>query len=189
MTAPAVEARAGNWMQTFTGKAYWPWDPRPEEVDIIDIAHHLSMIVRYTGAVRQFYCVAEHSVHVSYLVPRQHALYGLLHDAPEAYINDLNRPIKHGPEMGPYRRLERINWRVIAPKFGLTVVPPPEIKIADDGICLIEKRALLRPSPLSHGWPEVELPNASSVQIQGYLPFLAEQLFMRRYYELTDGRQ
>lgn len=73
-------------MQTFSGALYWPMDPRPEDVNILDIAHSLSMQCRYTGHVSKFYSVAEHSVHVSNIVPKELAMCGLLHDATEAYL-------------------------------------------------------------------------------------------------------
>ena len=49
--------RIGDWISTFSGKQFWPCDPRPEEIDIADIAHHLSNLCRFTGAVKSFYCV------------------------------------------------------------------------------------------------------------------------------------
>lgn len=59
--------RAGDWMQTFTGRQFWPMDPRPEDLDILDIAHALSLLCRFGGHCQRFYSVAEHSVHVSTL--------------------------------------------------------------------------------------------------------------------------
>src|SRR5258708_302056 len=86
--------RRGNWMQTYTGRAYWPADPRAEDVCIEDIAHALSLLCRYTGHCKRFYSVAEHSILISQVVPPEYAFFGLMHDAQEAYINDLARPIK-----------------------------------------------------------------------------------------------
>src|SRR5690606_5290032 len=89
LSAPAYEPRLGDWMQTFTGRAVYPLDLRPDDIDIQDIAHALSMQCRYAGHTRQFYSVAEHSVHVARWC-RQYgpaaALEGLLHDATEAYL-------------------------------------------------------------------------------------------------------
>lgn len=59
---PYAPARVGDWMQTYTGLAFWPLDPRPEEINIDDISHALSMQCRYAGHCRTFYSVAEHSV-------------------------------------------------------------------------------------------------------------------------------
>ena len=60
-----LEQRKGDWMQTATGGVFWPVDPRPEDVEIEDIAHALSLICRYCGHVREFYSVAQHSVLVA----------------------------------------------------------------------------------------------------------------------------
>ena len=82
---PLSTSRNGDWLQTFTGKAFFPLDPRPEEMDIFDIAHALSNLCRYGGHCNKFYSVAEHSVLVSILCRlyygEQVALQGLLHDA------------------------------------------------------------------------------------------------------------
>lgn len=96
-----------HWIQTFLGKPFWPLSPRPEDIDIRDIAHALAMTCRFTGHSQKFYSVAEHSVRVSRIVPAQFALHGLLHDASEAYLCDLSRPIKHGSTLGAeYCRIE-----------------------------------------------------------------------------------
>lgn len=98
MTAPVpaagiVDKRRGDWMMTYSGRAFWPLDPRADEIDPLDIAHALSMLCRYGGHVRRFYSVAEHCVLMSHAVAPEHALWALLHDATEAYMVDLPRPI------------------------------------------------------------------------------------------------
>ena len=66
----------GNWILTYSGKKFWPMAPRAEDLDIVDIAHALSNNCRYTGHVRKFYSVAQHSVLASQLVPEEHAMKG-----------------------------------------------------------------------------------------------------------------
>ena len=65
-----TDGRKGGWIQTYTGRQFWPMDPRSHEVFIEDIAHSLSMMCRYAGHCERFYSVAEHSIllarHVSY---------------------------------------------------------------------------------------------------------------------------
>jgi len=83
-----------NFITTYTGKKFHYLNPSLGEVDIIDIAHHLSLKCRFIGACKQFYSVAEHCVRVSYILSPELQLSGLLHDATEAYIPDIPRPIK-----------------------------------------------------------------------------------------------
>lgn len=98
------------WIQTFTGRAFPVGDPLISDFCLPDIGSHLSRLNRYTGAIHpEQYSVAEHSVRVAYylraLVAREqntrdvHILTaafraGLMHDAHEAYLNDLNSPLK-----------------------------------------------------------------------------------------------
>lgn len=73
----------GDWMQTYTGRRFWPLDPVAGDIEIMDIAHALSNQCRYAGHTRFHYSVAQHSVQVSENVAPEHALWGLLHDAPD----------------------------------------------------------------------------------------------------------
>lgn len=176
-----MNARAGHWMQTYTGRAYWPMDPRADEVDIIDIAHSLAMQCRYTGHVDRFYSVAEHSVLVSRLVPPRLALMGLLHDAAEAYLTDIARPVKQ--HLANYRDIEFMNWKAIAMEFALPVEMPPEIHQADRRVLAAEMRALMKPRPFAEQWPECDVEPAD-VAILCWSPTLAEFHFLRRFAEI-----
>src|SRR5690554_7094997 len=92
------------FIQTYTGRRFYPLDPNPADVCIEDIAHALSRITRFNAHINaEWYSVAEHSVHVSRIVPPEYALAGLLHDASEAYIADVSRPVKHTDMMAGYR--------------------------------------------------------------------------------------
>jgi uncharacterized protein len=100
-----------DWILTYTGKHFFPLEPNCEDIDILDIAHALSNICRFTGHCREFYSVAQHSVMVAELLWNQHldyemALAGLLHDASEAYLIDVARPVKHSPDFEFYRTAE-----------------------------------------------------------------------------------
>lgn len=91
--------RNSDWIQTFTGRKFWPLEPRAEDVCIEDIAHALSMKCRFTGHCREFYSVAQHSVLVSEVVAAMGGdadlqLCGLMHDSAEAYLPDVASPIK-----------------------------------------------------------------------------------------------
>ena len=105
------EPRRGNWARVVSGGRFYPLDPRPEEIHIGDIAHALSNVGRFGGHTIRFYSVAQHSVLVSKLLgeaghPPDTILRGLLHDAAEAYIGDMIRPLKLSPEMDPFRAAE-----------------------------------------------------------------------------------
>ena len=94
------EPSNNDWLQTFTAKRFYPMAPRSEDVDIRDIAHGLSQICRFSGQCRDFYSVAEHSVivagQVALKAPSDYwqQLRALLHDASEAYLLDIPRPVK-----------------------------------------------------------------------------------------------
>lgn len=153
--------RLGDWMATFSGRQFWPLDPRPEEIEAADIAHHLAMKCRYGGAAREFYSVAQHSVLVSEAaeaeclaqrVPFDEAveiaLFALLHDMPEAYGPDVVSPIK--PAFPQWREMERAIMAAAVRKFGLNPalieVPAARmVKRIDQAIRWDEAQALMHP--------------------------------------------
>jgi hypothetical protein len=139
--------RKGDWMLTAGKRKYYPMDPRTDEAHIDDIARHLSLICRYNGALNDFYSVAQHSVLVSRILPDHLKLWGLLHDAAEAYCQDIIRPIKRG--LVGYKEIEELNERCIAEKFDLPYPIPQEVKEADDKILVTEWRDLRgQPEPV-----------------------------------------
>jgi len=115
---------------TYTGRKFYPLDPRPEDVDITDIAHALSHQCRWSGHTKQFFSVAQHSILVSRLCDKSDALWGLLHDSTEAYLIDVPRPLKL--KMPDYRRYEAALMGVICDVFGLDREMPASVKNADD---------------------------------------------------------
>ena len=173
------------YIRTFSGRQFWPLDPRVEDVSIIDCAHHLSNLNRFTGATRWPYSVCEHSVRVSLLVP---TLQALVHDTPEAYQNDIARPLKYSDEYVGVRNAEDRVWRVCAAAFKVPVVMDPAVHYADGRLLATEKRDLLLPMFYSdgswkHKWQlgDVEpLPQ----KIYPVSPPVAEQWFLDRFVEL-----
>lgn len=140
----------GEWFLSAKGRQLYPFDMRPEDVDIEEIAHALSMLCRFNGHCREFYSVAQHSVLVAQALPPELALAGLLHDATEAYCGDMIRPLKRS--MPAYREVEDRIWAVIAQRFGLPQDLPPEVKEADNRMLQTERRDLLAP----HRWRWME---------------------------------
>jgi len=177
--------RVGNWIQTYTGVKFYPLDPRKEEIYIADIAHALSNKCRFTGHTSRFYSVAEHSVYVSQICSPKNALWGLLHDASEAYLADLAKPIKVLPEFRTFVEIENRIQRVVCDHFQLSSEEPEEVRVADR-VCLItEKRDLM-----SHvDWdqfPYTEKPMEH--KIKGMLPDEAREFFINRFFELTKSQ-
>lgn len=171
--------RIGDWIQTYSGRCFWPLDPRPEEVCIEDIAHALSMTCRYGGHVTQFYSVAEHSVLVSLHVPAQHALWGLLHDAAEAYSADIPRPLKR--MLPDWKPLEQRIMSAVCIRFGLPDTEPDEVKMVDYALTADEQRRLMLPCERPWG----NLPDPVGALILGQSPQSAKASFLARFAELS----
>lgn len=177
----------GDWLQTYTGRRFYPLDPQPGEIDRLDIGHALSLLCRYGGHVDRFYSVAEHSVLMSRtLAPsgRTAALQALLHDATEAYIVDLPRPLKRLEPLAGYRSIESSVWAAIAQAFGVPVVLEAAVKEADNRILLTERDALM---PRAERWMVDEDFAPLPVRIEAWRPELAEIEWQARLWELTTG--
>jgi hypothetical protein len=118
-------------IQTATGKAFDIVTPSADMIDLTDLAVSIGHICRYNGHVPSFYSVAEHSVRVSRWLahrgwPPEMQLTGLLHDAAEAYVGDMVRPMKRHPEFGPLH--QQIEDRVAEVLHGVLggIYPHPQ---------------------------------------------------------------
>ncbi len=171
-----------DWIQTWTGKRFRPLDPSPGSIDIRDIAHALSLLCRFNGHCHGFYSVAEHCVRISHIVPTEHALWGLLHDAAEAYISDLPRPVKR--QIPDFVTFEDALLDRIMAHYGLPADMPPAVKRADDVLLATEQRDLMADPPEAWGH-EVE-PLAE--HIDPWSPLRAEKSFLARFDELSRAR-
>jgi hypothetical protein len=167
-------------IQTVSGRYFPLLAPTPDDIRIEDIAHHLSNICRFTGAVREFYSVAQHSVLVSQIVPPQDALAALLHDASEAYITDISKPLK--PHLGGYAEIETRIMEVVLQVFGLPTCLPDSVKRADLILLATEKRDLMP----AHGddWDLIrDIPRLQE-EIVPLPPRAARARFMDRFCQL-----
>lgn len=182
MDGITVDSRKGDWIQTYTGRQFWPLDPRPEDIDIRDIAHALAHKCRYSGHTSQFYSVAEHSVFVSDNVPEDLALWGLLHDAAEAYLPDVPRPLKHEPEMAWFRAVEARIMGAVCDHFGLCRDEPREVSRVDAAILADEMAQLMAPPPAPWNLPEPPV----GLRLPCYSPETAEFLFLYRFDRLVS---
>lgn len=171
------------WIQTYTGKQFRPLRPRIEDLDINDIAHSLANQCRFAGHVKEFYSVAQHSYLVSYLCSPDDALWGLLHDASEAYLVDLPGPLKRHPDFNIYRVAEMYMMAVICDRFGLPREEPASVRHADKVLLATEKRDLLGAEPA----PWFPLPPPADWFIEGISPREAKLAFLQRFDELTVG--
>ncbi len=120
---------------TQSGSGLDPFNPRIEDIRITDIARGLSNESRYNGQTFFHYSVGQHSIILSYACKEENALYALLHDASEAYLKDLPKPLKMKPEMQPYRDAEKVLQSLIYRKYDLDPEgEPDEIKWMDRAI-------------------------------------------------------
>lgn len=179
------------WIETFTGKRFNFLNPKEEDLDILDIAHSLSMQCRYTGHSNIFYSVAEHSVAVSdYLFvaykDKQLALAGLLHDAAEAYLSDIASPIKQ--YLTGYQELEDNLNKAIASKFNIDL-QDFRIKIADIKLLSTEANQLLPSKGNTWNWKFWGERPTLTDPIVGLSPRVAENLFLNWYYNLNNKVQ
>jgi hypothetical protein len=141
--------RKGDWIQTYTGRQFWPLDPRMSEVHIEDIAHALSLACRYNGHCLEFYSVAQHSVLLARYVAPKYKLWALLHDAAEAYLSDVPRPLK--ANMPIYKAQEDALMKVICKRFGLPPTMPEVVHECDTRILMDERHWLMRAPPATWG--------------------------------------
>lgn len=160
MDRPATRARKGDWMQLASGRQFWPLDPRPEEIFIEDIAAALSKLCRYGGHCLRFYSVAEHCVLMARVALPELKLAALMHDASEAYLSDVIRPIKR--HMTQYGAIEETLEKVIARRFDLTWPMPAEVKRLDNAIIGDEVAQNMAPPPVP--WRERDAPLGVTLQ-------------------------
>lgn len=140
------------WMQTRNG-TFSLTNPRPEDVDFNEIAYALSHLCRFAGHTKKFYSVAQHCCLVASLLPKPLKLYGLLHDAHEAYIGDITTPVKHALGI-PKQAMKAIESPILVAihRAAGHEWPLPEsiagaIKYADLVALNTERRDLMAPSP------------------------------------------
>lgn len=175
---------------TATGKHFNFLNPSPDEVCVEDIARALSNLCRFTGhcvdandifEASVFYSVAQHSVLVSRLVPPEHALKALFHDAEEAYLGDVSTPLK---QLIPgYKELARKARIAVFTRLGFTLDMPPEIKNADLVALATEKRDLMTDDP--RPWGVLKGITEDPARITPLSPCVAYVQFMNRFSELT----
>jgi len=151
-----------DWNMTASGRPFFPFDPRPQDVHVPDIAHMLAAQPRFRGATREPYSVGQHSVLAAYWMRTLHlgaglemtlgytadtcAAFGLMHDASEFVFGDTPRPHKKRPElaeaMAAERRLQAMIYTVVSldPEK-----EPPLLKVVDRRLLRTEQHHLMPP--------------------------------------------
>ncbi len=175
----------GNWMQTYSGKAMFPMDPRPEEIDIDDIIHALSLQCRYNGMCEQFYSISQHSVHCASHVLFMHgdatqAKCALFHDAAEAYVGDVVRPVKQ--HLSNFKEIEDRVLEVIFKKFDLPWPMTAAVKEADEVLLATEARDLMKKPPMAWTLSHAPIPT----RIYTWSPAFSESSFRFMFETLSD---
>lgn len=117
-------------LRTVSGAVIDPFAPDPAQIHVEDIAHALSHQCRFGGHAPHFYSVAQHSVEVAHRVPEPLRLQALLHDASEAYLVDVPRPVK--ARLPGYLAIEEHLMHVIAGRFGFLWPISDAVRNADD---------------------------------------------------------
>lgn len=182
------QARKGDWISLHSGAPWWPFDPRPEEVTVEDIAHHLAHTCRYAGATKWAYSVGHHAVLICrwlQLAGRSpmEQFVGLHHDDPEGIsgFGDVVRPVKnHVPIIS---KIEGNIWlKAIVPKFGLPATLPPIVKEVDIRICADEKEQALNP----HVLPWKSNPEPLGITIFQWTPEEAKANYLMEHYRLAE---
>lgn len=153
--------------------------PDASEFTIEDIAHGLSNVCRFAGQCRHYYSVAHHSVLVSQLVPAEDAFAGLMHDAAEALIGDVSKPLKD--LLPDYRRIEKAVEAAVFARFGAPLAIPASVKQADL-VMLATEQHLLMPDREGRSYAGGHAP--LDIRIPELSPADAKALFLRRYEEL-----
>jgi len=172
---PDILLRSGNFFNFLT--------PDASIITVEDIASGLSNEARFNGQTHSFYSVAQHSVMVSRIVPPEWAWHGLFHDASEAVMKDIPKPLKR--LLPDYQILEQKIEAAILAKFGIALPLHPSIKAADLIMLATEKRDLMPPHDHIE-WPGVE---PLSDVIAPLTPAAAYECFMARYCELVALRE
>ncbi len=172
------------WTRTHSGESVDLIEPDPADIRIEDIAAALSKLCRFSGHTSEFYSVAQHSVIVSRLCPPKLRLHGLLHDAAEAFTNDLPTPVKSiltSEARAEFKLIESRLLRAIGEAFDVDLMPSKTVKHADL-VALRHEAELLLPEPIA-GF--ADLPGDPCEPITPWRAEVAEKNFLAEFEKLT----
>jgi len=156
-------------------------NPENSEFTIEDIAHGLANTCRYSGQCRRFYSVAEHCLHVSDLA-KEHAFAALMHDASEAFVGDVTRPLKQ--LLPEYKRIEAEVEKAIFERFNIAYPMPTAVKSADLRVLAAEQLQIM---PKGTARWAVDAGIEPAIISVSYLnPPAAKERFLSRFNELYE---
>ncbi|MFZ2268240.1 MAG: hypothetical protein WAV95_11750 [Azonexus sp.] len=169
------------YVSTFLGHRFFLTSPHIDDVAIEDIAHGLAYQCRFNGQTREFYSVAQHSLMVMQLVPVPLRLAALLHDAAEAYLGDMVKPLKNlFPE---FSAIESRVMQIIGQRFAVDLDhPDPAIKAADLIALATEKRDLMPHS--TEAWANLRDIRPLPESIRPLSPPAAKAAFLDSFHQL-----
>jgi 5'-deoxynucleotidase YfbR-like HD superfamily hydrolase len=169
------------YVSTYLGHRFYPLAPSIADVAIEDIAHGLAFQCRFNGQTQHFYSVAQHSLMVAALVPHRLALAALLHDAAEAYLGDMVKPLKH--LFPDFSRIEAEVMGIIGARFGVAEFDDRKIKRADLIALATEKRDLMPRS--SEPWHTLDGVAPLPTRIEALSPQHSKQKFLSEFERLA----
>lgn len=158
-----------NCIRTFSGIYVNVFEPKPEMFVIEDIAHALSHQPRFSGHLRDFYTVGQHSIECSKRVPPPIKFDALMHDASEAYLLDMPSPIK--ARMPEYKAVEENLMKILAEVFHFKYPLPAEVKAVDKQMLELE-------------WHQFMLGNELERPLPCLSPRAVKEAFLTHYYRL-----
>lgn len=170
------------YVSTYLGNRFYPLEPRIDQVAIEDIAHGLAFQCRFNGQTCEFYSVAQHSLIVAAQLPPHMQLAALLHDAAEAYLGDMVKPLKL--LLPAFSSIEDQVTDLIAQAFELDFSDYAPIKAADLRALATEKRDLMPHSV--EDWSYLEGIEPLPDRIVALGPFEAKAAFLQEFERLAQ---
>ena len=180
----------GGWIQTYTGRRFWPIDPCPSDVDISGIAHALALNNRFGGHTLFPYSVAQHCVLMARYAEKSGCdadvcLHVLMHDTAEAYLPDVTRPVKKS--LAGLAEIEecvlaaiyhRYKIRYPVPQWVQDIVKEIDLRI------LVDERNSLMPGR-AHKWCSTENVSPLGVSVRCTTWQDADSQFLEMFARLT----
>jgi uncharacterized protein len=180
---PDIVGEADHRIMLHSGRIFDLANPNESDIQVEDVAHGLAHTCRYAGQCKTFYSVAEHCVLVSRVVTTA-KLAALFHDAAEAFVGDMSRPLKQ--LLPEYIKIEKNIERAIFDRFKIEWPAPSEVKRADYSVMATEQIHLMPPG--INSWLSSASISPADVEVRCLDPDAAKTLFLARYTELMNAK-